>query len=29
MELSYAPDDHTGLVFTDLSIVGPDGKFLR
>ena len=29
LELSYAPDDHSGLDFTDLSIIGTDGKFRR
>ncbi|MBL0730011.1 ABC transporter substrate-binding protein [Piscinibacter sp. HJYY11] len=29
MDLHYARDDHTGLVFTDLSIIGQDGKFRR
>jgi ABC-type branched-subunit amino acid transport system substrate-binding protein len=29
MELNYGRDDHTGLVFTDLSIIGQDGKFRR
>ena len=29
MELSYSPTDHTGLDFTDLSIIGADGKFKR
>ena len=29
MELSYSPIDHTGLDFTDLSIIGADGKFKR
>jgi ABC-type branched-subunit amino acid transport system substrate-binding protein len=29
MELNYSRDDHTGLVFTDLSIIGADGKFRR
>lgn len=29
MEVNYSPTDHTGLVFADLSIIGPDGKFRR
>jgi branched-chain amino acid transport system substrate-binding protein len=29
LEVSYAPDDHTGLDFADLSIIGSDGKFKR
>lgn len=29
LEVSYSPEDHTGLDFTDLSIIGPDGKFKR
>ena len=29
LEVSYGPDDHTGLDFADLAIVGPDGKFKR
>ncbi|WCM89048.1 ABC transporter substrate-binding protein [Acidovorax sp. NCPPB 3576] len=29
MEISYGPDDHTGLDFADLSILGADGKFRR
>ncbi len=29
LELSYSPDDHTGLDFADLSIIGTDGKFRR
>lgn len=29
LELSYGPNDHTGLDYADLSIVGPDGKFWR
>lgn len=29
LEVSYAPDDHSGLDFADLSIIGPDGKFRR
>ena len=29
LEISYAPDDHTGLDFADLSIIGPKGKFRR
>lgn len=29
MVISYSADDHTGLDFVDLSIIGPDGKFKR
>ncbi|QIL71486.1 ABC transporter substrate-binding protein [Diaphorobacter sp. HDW4B] len=29
LEVSYSADDHTGLDFADLSIVGTDGKFRR
>lgn len=29
LEISYGPDDHTGLDFADLSIIGIDGKFKR
>jgi len=29
MELSFSPNDHTGLVFTDISIISEDGKFRR
>lgn len=29
LEVSYGPDDHTGLDFADLSIIGSDGKFKR
>ena len=29
LEISYAADDHTGLDFADLSIIGTDGKFKR
>ena len=29
LEVSYAADDHTGLDFADLSIIGADGKFKR
>jgi ABC-type branched-subunit amino acid transport system substrate-binding protein len=29
LEVSYGPDDHTGLDFADLSIIGTDGKFRR
>ena len=29
LEVSYAPDDHSGLDFADLSIIGPLGKFRR
>lgn len=29
LQISYAPGDHTGLDFADLSIVGVDGRFRR
>ncbi|NNU44296.1 ABC transporter substrate-binding protein [Ramlibacter montanisoli] len=29
LEVSYGPEDHTGLDFADLSIIGLDGKFKR
>ena len=29
LEVGYGPDDHTGLEFVDLSIVGADGRFMR
>ena len=29
LEISYSTDDHTGLDFADLSIIGNDGKFKR
>ena len=29
MELSFSPNDHTGLVYTDMSIISEDGKFRR
>lgn len=29
LEVSFSPNDHTGLDYTDLSIIGPDGKFMR
>ena len=29
LEISYTPQDHTGLDFADLSIIGSDGKFKR
>lgn len=29
LELSFGPKDHSGLEFTDVSIIGPDGKFWR
>ncbi|GAB3645485.1 ABC transporter substrate-binding protein [Ramlibacter alkalitolerans] len=29
LELNFGPDDHTGLDFADLSIIGADGKFKR
>ena len=29
LEVTYGPDDHTGLDFADLSIIGTDGKFRR
>jgi len=28
-EVDYGPDDHTGLDFVDLSIIGADGRFMR
>jgi hypothetical protein len=28
-ELSFSPTDHTGLEFSDIAIIGPDGKFRR
>ncbi|RZJ01682.1 MAG: amino acid ABC transporter substrate-binding protein, partial [Haliea sp.] len=29
LEVSYSPDDHTGLDFADMSIIGTDGRFKR
>ena len=29
LEVSYSPEDHTGLDFADLSFIGTDGKFKR
>ena len=29
LEVSFSPDDHTGLDFADLSIIGTDGRFRR
>jgi ABC-type branched-subunit amino acid transport system substrate-binding protein len=29
LEVSYSPEDHTGLDFADLSIISADGKFRR
>ena len=29
LEVNYSPEDHTGLDFADLSIIGTDGKFKR
>lgn len=29
LEISYSPEDHTGLDFADLSIIGTDGRFRR
>jgi len=29
LEISFAPDHHTGLDFADLSIIGSDGRFRR
>jgi ABC-type branched-subunit amino acid transport system substrate-binding protein len=29
LEVSFSPTDHTGLDYTDLSMVGTDGKFMR
>jgi ABC-type branched-subunit amino acid transport system substrate-binding protein len=29
LEVNFGPADHTGLDFADLSIIGPDGKFMR
>lgn len=29
MELAYSRDDHSGLDFADLSIIGPNGQFMR
>jgi hypothetical protein len=29
LEVNFAPDDHTGLDFADLSIVDFEGRFVR
>jgi len=29
LDISYGPDDHTGMEYSDLSIIGSDGKFKR
>jgi ABC-type branched-subunit amino acid transport system substrate-binding protein len=29
LEVNFSPEDHTGLDFADLSIIGPDGRFRR
>lgn len=29
LDITYGPDDHTGLDFADLAIIGSDGKFKR
>jgi ABC-type branched-subunit amino acid transport system substrate-binding protein len=29
MRMSYSPSDHTGLDYAELSIIGPDGRFMR
>jgi branched-chain amino acid transport system substrate-binding protein len=29
LQVNYGPDDHTGLDYADLSIIGPGGKFQR
>ena len=29
LEVTFGPNDHTGLTFVDLSIIGPDGRFVR
>ncbi len=29
LEVNFSSDDHTGLDFADLSIIGTDGKFRR
>jgi branched-chain amino acid transport system substrate-binding protein len=29
LEVTYGPNDHSGLDYADLSIIGPDGKFRR
>ncbi|MGQ3004476.1 MAG: ABC transporter substrate-binding protein, partial [Hydrogenophaga sp.] len=29
LEVNYSAEDHTGLDFADLSIIGTDGKFRR
>lgn len=29
LEVNFSPEDHTGLDFADLSIIGTDGRFRR
>jgi ABC-type branched-subunit amino acid transport system substrate-binding protein len=29
MEISFGPEDHSGLTYADLSIIGSDGRFMR
>jgi branched-chain amino acid transport system substrate-binding protein len=29
LQVNYGPDDHNGLEYTDLSIIGTEGKFRR
>ncbi|MBI5256040.1 MAG: ABC transporter substrate-binding protein [Burkholderiales bacterium] len=29
LEVSYSPDDHSGLDYADIAIIGPDGRFKR
>ena len=29
LKVSFSPTDHTGLNFTELSIIGSDGRFMR
>ncbi len=29
MRLGYSPTDHSGLTYAELSIIGPDGRFMR
>ena len=29
LQINYTPENHTGLDFADLSIIGADGKFKR
>ena len=29
LEVGYGPDDHTGLDYVELSIIGADGRFIR